>query len=290
MHVVTIAAPAAWEQPLREWGVWLRAAGRPDSTRYVRDYQVRRFAAAHPGLSPWAVTTDDMVTWLSERHWQPATRRAYRAALRSFYGWAHAGGRVDHNPAAALPPVRPDHYLPRPTPIDAVCEALSQAGPRERLMILLAARQGLRRGEIAAVHTRDLARDLTGWTLRVKGKGGRVRLVPLVDDVAAELLRVPAGYVFPGATNGHLSPAYVGKLVSRLLPEQWTTHTLRHRFATNAYADRRDLLAVQALLGHASVATTQIYVLPPDAALRQAVASANRWGDWLGPGADGGAA
>lgn len=277
MSVVTIAAPAAWVTPLNDWGTWLRAAGRPPTTRYLRDYQVRRFAAAHPHMDPWQVTTDDLVTWLGAQNWKPATRRAYRAALRSFYGWAHAAGRTDHDPAGLLPTVRPERYLPRPAPLDAVSRALQEADDRERLMILLAARQGLRRGEIARVHTDDLQKDLLGWSLRVHGKGGRVRVIPLVDEVARALAGCQRGYVFPGAVDGHLSPAYVGKLISRLLPEHWTAHTLRHRFATQAYAPTRDLLAVQTLLGHASVATTQIYVQQPDDALRDTVRAANGW-------------
>lgn len=283
MQVVTISAPAAWERPLQDWGRWLRAAGRPSSTLYIRDYQVRRVAAAHPDIGPWEMTTTILVEWLSAREWKPATRRAYRSALRSFYDWAHAAGYVDHNPAAALPSVRPEHYLPRPTPLDFVELALEGAGERERLMVMLAVKAGLRRGEIAKVHSDDLLRDLTGWSLRVVGKGGRVRMVPLVDELARALRAQPVGYVFPGPTQGHLSAPYVGKLVSRLMPVGWTTHTLRHRFGTNAYQKRRDLLVVQQLLGHASVATTQVYVAPPLDALRQAVEDANEWARWEGP-------
>ncbi len=74
----------------------------------------------------------------------------------------------------------------------------------------------------------------------------------------------------PGRTDGHLSPAHVGKLVSAALGPNRSTHTLRHRFASRAYAADRDILAVQELLGHACVATTQIYTLVLDGALRAA--------------------
>lgn len=71
------------------------------------------------------------------------------------------------------------------------------------------------------------------------------------------------------------APAHVGKLISRTLPAGWTTHTLRHRFASQAYAVDRDIRAVQELLGHASVVTTQIYTAIPDNARRRAAAGAD---------------
>lgn len=204
----------------------------------------------------------------------PGDRPVLRAALRTFYGWAHASGRLDHNPAGLLPPIRPARHAPRPAPERAVADALLSADDRQRLMVLLAVREGLRRGEIARVHSDDLIEEAGGWSLRVHGKGDKIRVVPLSDDVALELMVLPSGWAFPGQVDGHLSPEYVGKLVSRLLPDGWTTHTLRHRFATNAYAGQRDLFAVQTLLGHSSPETTRRYVHVPDESLRAAVMAA----------------
>ena len=83
------------------------------------------------------------------------------------------------------------------------------------------------------------------------------------------------GYAFPGADDGHLSPRWVGKIVAELLPGTATMHQLRHRFATRAYAVDRDVLTVQQLLGHASPATTQRYVVvPPEAGRRTVLAAA----------------
>ena len=148
-------------------------------------------------------------------------------------------------------------------------------------MIRLAGEHGLRRAEIAVVHTRDVTHDLLGYSLIVHGKGGRERQVPLADDVADAILDA-AGYAFPGKIDGHLSPWWVGKLVSRLLPAGWTTHTLRHRFATVSYAEDHDVFAVQDLMGHASPATTLRYVQLPDDAKRRLVA-ASRFRPDTGP-------
>lgn len=145
---------------------------------------------------------------------------------------------------------------------------------RVALMVTLAARQGMRRAEIARVHSGDLRPDLVGWSLLVHGKGGKDRLIPLADDVAALLLALPAGWVFPGRIDGHLSADHVGKLIARALPGRWTAHPLRHRFATTAYAGTRDLLAVQELLGHSRPETTRQYIQLPQDSLRAALKAA----------------
>jgi len=264
-----------WNEAIDGWQEWLSAADRPPTTLYLRRYQLERFAAQHTDLDPYAVTLDDITAWLAGHDWATETRRSYRAAVRSFYGWAHTTGRTDHNPAGLLPPIRRAEGRPRPTPLAVIRRALLDAPPRTRLMVLLAARQGLRRGEIARVHKDDLSADLTGWSLRVHGKGRRERIVPLDDDVAVAIFEWPQdGYLFPGQVDGHLSPARVGELVSEVLGPGWATHSLRHRFATNAYAGARDLFAVQTMLGHQSPETTRRYVQLPSDSLREAVRAA----------------
>jgi integrase/recombinase XerC len=262
---------SSWVAPIEHWVEWMCAADRPATTQYLRTYQVRRFAR-ESGLGPWAVTLGDLVAWLGAQKWGAETKRSYRAALRAFFKWAHITGRIQANPAGLLPPIKTPIRKPRPTSEAVLAAALSAADPRVRLMVLLAAREGLRRGEIAQVHSRDVERDLfNGWTLRVHGKGARERVLPLCDEVRVLLQAAPAGYVFPGQIAGHLSPSYVGKLVSAVLGAGSTTHCLRHRFGTICYAGGRDLLAVQALLGHSKPETTKLYVLIPDASLREAI-------------------
>ena len=140
-----------------------------------------------------------------------------------------------------------------------------------KLMIRLAAECGMRRAEVAQVHSRDLVEDLTGWSVIVHGKGSRDRTVPLPSILAHELRELPPGWAFPGDDSGHLSPRWVGKLVGRLLPEGYTMHSLRHRAATRWYGVNHDLLTVGDLLGHASPVTTRLYVRVPDEARRALV-------------------
>lgn len=259
-----------WQGAFEEFRGWLVAAGRPATTIKLRMYQLGRFAADNP--EPWAQTQKSLIAWLAMQEWAPETRRGYRSALRGFYGWAYASGYIDHDPAALLPPIKPGHYEPRPTPEQILTAALVRARPTVQLMIMLAAHQGLRRGEIARIHRRDLIEGRTGWSLRVHGKGNKERVVPLNNEIARRLRERGAGYAFVGQVDGHISARWVGDQVQRALASTgWTTHTLRHRFATVAYQGSRDLLAVQELLGHSRPETTRRYVQLPDDALRAAM-------------------
>lgn len=258
--------------PLSAWLTWLAASDLAPLTMRLRGYQLTRFAVRHPQLL--TVTTDDLTAWLGRAGWSTETRRSQLAALRSFYGWAHASGRIVADPSRLLPRIRHSQHKARPAPDRAVKVAMIASDKRTRLMLTLADRQGLRRGEIALVHSGDIFEDLGGWSLRVHGKGRKDRDVPLDDDVADQLRALPAGWAFPGRLDGHLSADYVGVLMARALPGELTAHTLRHKFATKAYAATHDLASVQELLGHASPETTRLYVQLPREALRAAVRGA----------------
>lgn len=131
------------------------------------------------------------------------------------------------------------------------------------------------------MHHRDLTRGPAGAELLVHGKGGKLRVVPLGDGLAAAIVECvcqtdPGGWLFSGDEDGHLSPRWVGKLMAGALPDHWTAHTLRHRFATRAFRGSRNLRAVQTLLGHSSVATTERYTAVDDDEIRAAMMSALR--------------
>jgi len=265
-----------WTEAIAGWEEELRAAGRPGTTRYLRTYHLRRLAHDHSEHEPHQMTHGLLVAWMARHDWSPETRRSYRASLRVFYRWLYATGRADTDIAHSLPTTAVPRALPRPCPTDVLTTAtrLAATDVRVRLMLLVLSETGMRRGELCRLRTDHLECDLTGWSLRVIGKGGRVRLIPLTESLARVLRVLPDGYVFPGRIDGHLSPAYLGKLVSEALGPGYTAHMLRHRFASLAYAVERDLRAVQELLGHAKIETTQVYTAVPVGAMRRAVLGA----------------
>lgn len=261
-----------WQDAIANHGLHMMAMGIRRTTIDLRRYQLARLGRML-AVDPWLVTPAALVAWAaSVAHWSANTRRSYRTTIRGFYRWAVDAGHVQASPALSLPRVRPSPPNPRPAPDQVYRPALAAASAREQLMLRLMAEHGLRRGEVAVVHTRDLEHDLTGSSLLVHGKGGKDRVVPLLDDLAAVLRSLPDGYAFPGRVDGHLSPAWVGKVVSRLLVDDWTGHKLRHRAATAWWeASGHDVLTVGELLGHADPKTTRLYVKVRDARLRDVV-------------------
>ncbi|MGD7734121.1 tyrosine-type recombinase/integrase [Propionibacteriaceae bacterium G57] len=259
-----------WNPLIEQWLAALRAAGRPPSTLELRRHQLGRFARDHRA-GPASVTADDVAEWVGRESWALETRRSHRAALSTFYGWAVRTGRLEHDPTAGLLPAMPAHHLPRPAAEDVVADALATTrDERVRMMVALAAHAGLRRAEVAAARREDMVEGMGGWVLRVHGKGGRWRLVPLPGWLADVIRRRPPGWLFPGNDAGHLSPAWTGRLMGRVLPAGVTPHQLRHRYASRVYAGSRDLLATQQLLGHARPETTRGYVALSDESLRAA--------------------
>lgn len=262
--------PEVWREPLSAYFDYLEAMGYSPATITSRRSHMRRFATM-AGQSPEAVTTKDLVKALGR-----CTSRAYKKSVKnsfsSFFKWyCHIEqGRAD-NPAEMLPSVRKPQPKPMPCPDTAIREAMGKATAAERLMILLAAECGLRRAEIAQVHSRDVVNDSSGHrSLIVHGKGNKQRIVPLPDDLAAAIATAH-GYVFKGRFGGHVEVSYIGKHISRLLPDGYTAHKLRHRFATTAYAESHDMLGVSKALGHASTETTMAYTALPDSRLRELV-------------------
>jgi len=255
---------------------YLRAAGHSRATLRLRRTQLCHLAdlLGRPTAAPEAAA---VVAVFAAQDWAPATRRSYRQAAAGFFGWCAAQGLFGcpEDLAAALPAVRMAKARPRPAPDDVWAQAIGRANERVGLMLRCAAEAGLRRAEVARIHTDDLRHDPAGASLLVHGKGGKDRLVPIGDRLAGQLAAVSTGWVFPAPGGGHLSAEWVGILCGRALPGKWTLHTLRHRFASRAYQrGGHDLRAVQLLLGHESIATTEIYVATEDTAMRAAMLAA----------------
>jgi integrase len=276
-------APVDWAPLIDEYITRLAAAGQPETTLKLRRIQLVRMAR-DLNSRPAEITGERLVAWFgSHTEWKTETRRSYRSGVRGFFRWAYQSNRIPHHIADELPKVREKRGAPRPAPDHAWREALSTAEPRVAIMLRLAGEAGLRRGEIARVHTRDLLDGVDGAQLVVHGKGDKQRVVPLGDSLA-ELIRQGAaghspgwpssGWLFPSVDGDHLSPWWVGDLVKRALPDQWTCHTLRHRFASRAFRGSRNLRAVQMLLGHESISTTERYCAVDDDEIRAAMMSA----------------
>lgn len=300
------AAPDA-AQAARTWLARLADERRaPATTRsaYARDLaQFLAFLAGHLGGAPAladlaALRPADIRAFLAWRRGRGVSGRSLArslSALRGFYRHLQRLGLADPAPVHAIRAPRRPHALPRPL---AVAAARALAAPdthggagvepwiaaRDAAVLALLYGCGLRISEALALARRDAPAADGEAVLRVTGKGGRTRLVPVLPAIAeaisAYLALCPFALadddpLFVGARGGRLAPRLVQLAVARLrgalgLPETATPHALRHSFATHLLSSGGDLRTIQELLGHASLSSTQIYA-ETDAARLMAV-------------------
>lgn len=247
----------------------LMAAGRRTKTIELRVYWMGRVQREFGQLE---FVTDEMLEEFLSREWKPETRKSIRSTVRGFYAWAVKARKMLVNPAADLSPVK----VPVTTPnvaVDAdVANGFKCTRPDVVAMVMLGRLACLRLYEITSLRTEHRQ----GNVIRFEGKGGRVRTVHLHPDLARVLDELESlnghGYYFPGRYGGHLHTTTVGKYIKTWT--KWNPHALRHAGASASYRRTNDVRAIQAMLGHSSMATTQKYLhLDEDAQRRAAFAT-----------------
>ena len=243
------------------------AAGLAERTRAERRRIVLQAARA-TGERPGEFTADALLCWLAAIP-SNSTRLTYFRALQALHRWLCGTGRRTEDPTAQLPKPREPKRVPHPIATGAL-ERLLTSGIRRRTqgMVLLAAYAGLRVHEIARVRGEDV--DLDGARLRVHGKGGTVRwlpMCPILVDVAAWFPR--SGWWFPSSKHPGrpIRRDTASSTISRALGRAGipgSAHSIRHWFGTEALNAGGNLRVTQELLRHGSVATTQLYTLVTD--------------------------
>ena len=276
-----VVAMDRWE--VDEWlGSLTRVA---ESTRSVYRRDLRAAATwlvAQDRVGPSSVTRRDLRGYLAQLDRDGYARRttARKASvLRRYFRWAQRTGRIDHDPSAALSAPRGTATLPRVLTA-AELDRLVEGGPRredrpeielrDRAVVELLYGSGLRVSELCGLRRGDLAG--AAGTISVWGKGEKQRRVPISEPAAAALAAwirdgraalvtdaTPDDIVFLNRRGTPLTPRDVRRLLDRRSPTPTHPHALRHTFATHLLDGGADLRAVQELLGHADLATTQIY-------------------------------
>lgn len=262
---------------LEAWAVWMSAQSMSTRTVESRVGLVAR-VARRAGVEPAGLSAAEIAGHLAQPHLSPGTRGTYYAALAAWCSYLSLVGARTDDPMRTLRPPRAPQWEPRPVETEHLAAMLaSRLHPRTRAMVLLAAYAGLRVSEVASVAGPDV--DTLAGFITVVGKGRRRRRVPLHDVLVEEAARWPRdSWWFPGRHAGeHVRPGSVSDTISDAmrrndLPPTCTPHSLRHWFATTLVEEGTDLRTVQVLMGHASLATTQIYVRVSTAAARDAVA------------------
>jgi len=265
------------------------ANGRRCSPRTVEAYRAdytkvaRLLQAAGHDLDVRRISAGDLQVCLAGlRHLAPASVERLVYALRSLFGYLVRKGLVSQNPATEVDRPRKSRSLPLQftTPqVDALLRAAQTV--QERVLVALLAYGGLRRAEVLGLDLSDVAADLT--SLRVAGKGGKSRSVPLHPDLQGllreHLAELPAdgAALIRNQAGGRMSTTTFARRFRRLLTraglagKPLSPHKLRHYFASTLVRAGTDIATVADLLGHSSISTTSIYLHTNGATKREAI-------------------
>jgi site-specific recombinase XerD len=304
----TADAPAAltpdWQAALDAFDADLRRRAVAAKTRraYAIDtHQFARWAGAH-ALAPAAVEVRALrryVASLTEAGQAPTTVARKLAALRGLFRHQVSLGARSENPADLLSSPKRSQKLPRVLKageVAALLDRIPATGPlelRDRALFELAYACGLRAEELVTLDVSSV--DFDAETVRVEGKGSKTRLVPAGEHALAALERYLARArpalsaedgeaLFLSKSGRRLGTSDIrrrlrtwARLAARDIPALGDAHphALRHSFATHLLEGGADLRAIQELLGHASISTTQVYTRVESARLRQAYVSSH---------------
>lgn len=263
-----------------------RGAAANTRAAYRNDLMQAEAFLASRGCDLLTATSEDLRAFFADRARRGAQgpRSAGRrlSALRQFYRFLLSEAQRADDPSAAIEAPKQPAPLPKTVAIESIERLLAAAAakpPREAarlgLMLELLYGSGLRISEMLGLTVAAVAHDRP--FLLVRGKGGKERLAPLSQPARAALtawlaLRAPAGRLsrssalFPSESGtGALTRQRCGQMLKALSleagidPKQVSPHVLRHAFATHMLDNGADLRALQKMLGHADIATTQIY-------------------------------
>lgn len=293
---------AAWADAFLEMMAVERAAAKNTLTAYRRDLDdAAAFLASRDGLGgASAEAVEAYFANLGERGLSPATASRRRAALRQFYRFVLGEGWRTDDPSRRVDAPKKGRPLPKLVSRDEIERMIAAAtvngdaaGLRLACMIEVVYAAGLRVSELTGLTLQAVARDPA--FLMVRGKGGKDRLAPLNAPARTAIkayLEVRSQFLRPGpkgpvespwlfasrtASSGKLTPARFAQMLNQCAanagvdPERVSPHVFRHAFATHLLEGGADLRAVQMLLGHADIATTQIYTHVASDRLRDTV-------------------
>ena len=269
-----------------------RGAAANTVAAYRRDLLDFAGFAADRGVTAAAAGADDVRAYLGAMQraaLSPRTAARRLSALRQFFGFQLAEGTRTDDPTAIIEAPRAGRPLPKVLGEDEVDALLAAArggegidGLRRAALVELLYATGLRVSELVSL-PRAAFRDDAPFII-VRGKGGRERLVPVGEHAARAvraLVAVQDGaprWLFPShGASGHLTRQGVGLMLKELAleagidPARISPHVLRHAFASHLLAHGADLRAVQKMLGHADISTTQIYTHVLEERLRSTV-------------------
>jgi integrase/recombinase XerC len=254
----------SYEQVIKHFGyyVWLRR--NTDVTKlvfYWKDFENARLDTP-VDVNP-AIVNDFLSFVSTMQTYKPKTFHRIISTLSSFYRYLYTQGIVTANPLTGIDRPRIKQQDVKYLKHNQVLRLIdSIEDPRDKLIVRTIYATGVRVSELCNMNIEDI--DFDEHTIRIRGKGDKIRIVFVDDDTLAEVLKFVGnrivGPLFVGQQGKHISSRAIQHIFKHYAPSGITPHKIRHSYASELYKRSKNLRVVQENLGHTSIKTTEIYL------------------------------
>ena len=254
----------SYEQVIRHFAyyVWLRR--HMDMSKLVIFWKDFENARLDTGVDVTPVMITDFLQFVSTMQtYKPKTFHRIISTLSSFYRFLYTQGAVLANPLIGIERPRIKQQEVRYLKHSQVLRLIdSIEDPRDKLIVRTIYATGVRVSELCNMNVEDI--DFEEHTIRITGKGGKIRMVFVDEETLAEIKTFVGnkieGPLFLGQQGKHISPRAIQNIFKHYAPQGITPHKIRHSYASELYRRSKNLRVVQENLGHTSIKTTEIYL------------------------------
>lgn len=254
----------SYEQVIRHFGyyVWLRR--NMDATKLVFHWKDFEQARLDTSVEVTPVMVNDFLSFVSSMQtYKPKTFHRIISTLSSFYRYLYTQGVVTANPLTGIDRPRIKQQEVKYLKHNQVLRLIdSIEDPRDKLIVRTIYATGVRVSELCNMNIEDI--DFDEHTIRITGKGDKIRIVFIDDETLAEIQRFIGnrivGPLFVGQQGRNISSRAIQHIFKHYAPSGITPHKIRHSYASELYRRSKNLRVVQENLGHTSIKTTEIYL------------------------------
>ena len=255
---------SSYEGAVKKFGYYLWIRRNMGTEKLVVYWSDLDKARLDTGIETSPMMVNDFLAFLtSMRSYKATTLQRIISSLSSFYRYCYTQGAIESNPMAAIdrPKIKEKElkYL-KHNQVLSLLKSINNE--RDRLIIRTIYATGVRVSELCSINIGDI--DFEEHTIRIKGKGGKIRIVFVDDETLKEIEAFSKGEIegplFKGQIGKNISPRTVQFIFTKYAPSGITPHKIRHSYASELYKRSKNLRVVQENLGHSSIQTTEIYL------------------------------
>jgi len=254
----------SYEQVIGKFAYYLWLRRNVERNKIESHWEDLQNARLDTEMDATPILVNDFLAFLtSRRNYKAKTLHRIISSLSSFYKYIYIQGVIKTNPMIGIDRPRIKEQELKYLKHNQVIRLMNSIqNPRDKLIIRTIYATGIRVSELCGINTEDI--DFEEHTIRIKGKGGKIRTVFIDSETLDEIDRFSAGKIsgplFEGQQGNNISPRTVQYIFTKYAPRGITPHKIRHSYASELYKRSKNLRVVQENLGHSSIQTTEIYL------------------------------